>query len=678
MRILLAFLTCFAFSSATGQSLKQYEKAGDKAFDEADCNTAIQHYKTVLDQDKNNRFVQLKYAECAVEMNAYSTAEQMLKKLGKDKTAMAQFGSRYHFTLARALQGQGKYALALQELQKVKQDEVDTAKFDLCKESCQWALSQSTNEAFQVKHGGKTINSPYTDFGPALFNDTLYYSSYRFKRHKNDSKPTKKWTKVLVSSSRSSRPREATRMFKEQDSVHIAHTAFFPNYKYQIYTQCRDTLAQIRCDLYLAARDEKGQWTKGTKLPEGVNAIGYTSTQPHVAQIGSAYLLYFASDRPGGLGQLDLYQVNLDSDWFNQTRNTAQLAANQLPAFGKCVPLTTLNTSGNDVTPFVMTKSQQLWWSSDSRVGFGGYDVFYTQLDQLDKPEIKNPGNALNTSYHDLYFFADTSAKSGWMASNRPGSAYLDAANKACCFDLYTWSAENPKYIAPPKPLAPIPNTPIEPAAPIVTTPVPPTPQIPASPTPQEIIKTFVGLPLYFDNDEPDKRTRRTTTTKDYEATATMYLSREDEYRQKFAEGEKNEDAKANLENEVTNFFENEVRSGYDRLFELTDLIFERLEAGERIEVVVKGFTSPRAQTDYNLNLGFRRISSIRNHFERWNSGALKHYITDNQLIISQTSFGETTASAKASDQLNDEKNSIYNPLAARERRVEIVEIKTQ
>ena len=94
------------------------------------------------------------------------------------------------------------------------------------------------------------------------------------------------------------------------------------------------------------------------------------------------------------------------------------------------------------------------------------------------------------------------------------------------------------------------------------------------------------------------------------------------------------------------------------------------------MEVIIKGFTSPRAQSDYNLNLGKRRISSVRNHFEAYADGVLQTYLRSGQLKISEASFGETTARSGISDNLSDERNSVYHPEAARERRVEIVEIR--
>ncbi|MCB0575087.1 MAG: hypothetical protein KDC61_11045, partial [Saprospiraceae bacterium] len=66
----------------------------------------------------------------------------------------------------------------------------------------------------------------------------------------------------------------------------------------------------------------------------------------------------------------------------------------------------------------------------------------------------------------------------------------------------------------------------------------------------------------------------------------------------------------------------------------------------------------------------------VRNHFEQYADGALMPFLKTGQLKVLETSFGETTARSGISDDLNDERNSIYHPDAARERRVEIVEIR--
>jgi hypothetical protein len=65
-------------------------------------------------------------------------------------------------------------------------------------------------------------------------------------------------------------------------------------------------------------------------------------------------------------------------------------------------------------------------------------------------------------------------------------------------------------------------------------------------------------------------------------------------------------------------------------------------------------------------------------HFDSWREGIFATYIASGQLVISEVSFGETQAATGVADALEDERASIYSPAAARERRVEIVEVKEQ
>jgi outer membrane protein OmpA-like peptidoglycan-associated protein len=342
----------------------------------------------------------------------------------------------------------------------------------------------------------------------------------------------------------------------------------------------------------------------------------------------------------------------------------------KLPAFEPPVNAATVNSPEEEMTPSFFGPTQQLWFSSDGLGGLGGFDIFSAHKDSIELSKPNNAGPKLNTSYNDLYFFLKKDGKNGFLSSNRPGSFFLDESNKSCCNDIFTFKLPDPPA---PNPSPATPDTialvqrvksPLNEVIPI------PKP-LPAPPK----LADFVGLPLYFENDEPDKRTRRNTTQKTYEETAQAYLAAQPLYRQRFAAGLDDNGSEA-AEAQVDQFFENEVRQGYDRLSQLCDLLHVRLRGGERIEVVIKGFTSPRAQTDYNLNLAKRRINSVLNQFETWQDGALGAYITSGQLIITEAGMGETLVREGVSDDLKDERNSVYHPAAARERRVEIIEIR--
>jgi hypothetical protein len=99
---------------------------------------------------------------------------------------------------------------------------------------------------------------------------------------------------------------------------------------------------------------------------------------------------------------------------------------------------------------------------------------------------------------------------------------------------------------------------------------------------------------------------------------------------------------------------------------------------GKKITISLRGYTSPRAQSDYNDRLADRRIASVRNEFAQWQNQALKPYIQSGQLKIIALPYGESKANAAVSDDLADRRNSIYTPAAARERRVEIEEVSEQ
>lgn len=188
-------------------------------------------------------------------------------------------------------------------------------------------------------------------------------------------------------------------------------------------------------------------------------------------------------------------------------------------------------------------------------------------------------------------------------------------------------------------------------------------------------LEELIPVELYFDNDQPDPKTKSTSTNTIYKETYQAYYARKPIFIQKYTgglTGQKMEFEKVNIDQ----FFEQRVKKGQLELETFTGVLFKYLKNDQEVEIVLKGYTSPRANPDYNLNLAKRRIQCLRNHFTRWNGGAFNKYVKNGQLIISEVAFGETEAPAGISDQYLDERNSIYSPGASLERRIEIIEVK--
>jgi len=136
-------------------------------------------------------------------------------------------------------------------------------------------------------------------------------------------------------------------------------------------------------------------------------------------------------------------------------------------------------------------------------------------------------------------------------------------------------------------------------------------------------------------------------------------------------------DKSAEAVSDIEDFFYDYVDKGVEDLEIFTHLLLIELEKGQQIELAVQGYASPLAATEYNVNLTFRRISSMINYLSQYHNGALKPYIegtaeNGGRLLFVKIPYGEYTADKSVSDNPNDQKNSVYSRAAGLERKIEI------
>lgn len=188
-------------------------------------------------------------------------------------------------------------------------------------------------------------------------------------------------------------------------------------------------------------------------------------------------------------------------------------------------------------------------------------------------------------------------------------------------------------------------------------------------------LNIYLPLSLYFDNDIPDERTRSLTTNKLYTTVFDDYVVRKFDFIEEYTQGLTGEDRTLATQR-MEEFFEKDVKGGYDLFLQFLDYLLGQLQDGNSFELSIRGFASPRADSKYNLALSQRRVVCIQNELNAYNGGALKEYMNNGQLKITELSYGESLAPDNVSDSLYDRQNSIFSPEASRERRGEILEIK--
>ena len=186
------------------------------------------------------------------------------------------------------------------------------------------------------------------------------------------------------------------------------------------------------------------------------------------------------------------------------------------------------------------------------------------------------------------------------------------------------------------------------------------------------VLQDLLPISLFFDNDLPDIASKNTNTKSKYGDLVNKYILRKAEYKDRYTKPVEYT-SKENILNDYENFFEGDIKGGYDKFKLFINNLKQELEAGNKVELILKGFASPRADSKYNLTLGQRRVNSVKNEMIFYDNEELKKYFLAGQLVITDISFGKELSPPDVVADVRDERNSIYSLKAAKERRVEII-----
>jgi len=168
-----------------------------------------------------------------------------------------------------------------------------------------------------------------------------------------------------------------------------------------------DTLGD--CDLYSATLHKTGiriDLDHIERLP--VINSKYFDSHPSISPDGQT--MYFASDRPGGLGNTDIwYSIRISDVVWSEAMNLGPM----------------VNTSCDEVTPFICADNKTLYFSSNGRNTVGGFDIFTATKNEAGNwstPE--NVGTPINTEFDELFPATPPNARADsvlYFSSNRRG-----------------------------------------------------------------------------------------------------------------------------------------------------------------------------------------------------------------------------------------------------------------
>lgn len=414
--VLLLVLSSTAFAQHPKKAVKYYE-AAEKAFQMRDYQKAHQQLLKAILEDPNFAEAWLLEGEIGMETKDYDLAV-----LGYE-TALSSDSMLFPpaaITLARLYDQRGSYKREKTLLhwylsKNLGNAALDATVADLLEKASfrDWATSHPV--PFEPQNLGPTVNSPNDEYVNMLSFDA---SQLLFTRKTPVAEDFYKEI-LLVSDLRDGQWSEPHPLaFAEFPDNIDPGAAFISADGKKLYLTGCGWMRDSSCDLYVSEWAD-GRWSMPRPLSEGINTRSWES-QPCVSSDGTE--LYFVSRRNGNA---DIYRClrNAEGSWGEPNNLGAPI-----------------NTKGTEMAPFLHPDGRTMYFSSDTHIGMGGFDLFMSRRAADGTwQEPVNLGFPINTSGDEINFFVAANGKTAFISSQRE--------NGNGGYDIYTF--ELPEEIRP-------------------------------------------------------------------------------------------------------------------------------------------------------------------------------------------------------------------------------------
>ncbi|OHX65771.1 OmpA family protein [Flammeovirga pacifica] len=260
--------------------------------------------------------------------------------------------------------------------------------------SCNYALANMKNALpYSPMNLGEIVNVKDQQYFPAITanGEEMYFTA----RDKNTDENIYKIKKQEGKWASPEEVKELNTKFNEGTCTISADGTIM------IFTSCestRDLPGYGSCDLFMAIK-EGDTWLKPRNLGPNVNSAEWES-QPSLSADGRT--LYFVSDRRGGLGKKDIWKSELNSQ--GQWKPAVNLGD-------------VVNTTDDDISPYIHANGQTLYFSSKGHLGFGGLDIFISEKKNSQEwGEVRNIGYPVNDHTDQVAFIVSADGSKGYFS----------------------------------------------------------------------------------------------------------------------------------------------------------------------------------------------------------------------------------------------------------------------
>ena len=394
-------------------------QAADKLFKKFEFISAAESYLKLVASNNADGYVYRQLGECYYNIyNTKEAAKWYAKAITKKQN------SELYYRYAQMLKANGNYAESNKQMQKFAEMEPNDSRAKIFNENPNYVpILLDQQKYFDVQ--SIDINSDKSDFGALLMDNTIYFTSAR-----NSNSKIYSWTKepfldiykanlnedgtisniLLVNQINSKYHDGSISISQDGSTMYFTSDSFREN----SFEKDKTNKLKLGRNNIFSAKFVNRKWDEITSLP--FNSKDFSTGNPSISNDGKT--LYFSSNRPGGIGGVDIWKVAIsETGGYGTPEN-----------LGKNV-----NTEGNESFPFI-TSNDVLYFSSDAKQGLGAMDVY--KIDLTKNSGAINLGKPVNSEKDDFAFTINENKKIGFVASNRNGNDDIFKLIPVCNYEL--------------------------------------------------------------------------------------------------------------------------------------------------------------------------------------------------------------------------------------------------
>jgi outer membrane protein OmpA-like peptidoglycan-associated protein/Tol biopolymer transport system component len=417
---LFLFVVCI---SSFGQSVKELTAQAEKLYSKKQYKKAIELYLKAIEINPDDATLNL---QLGLSYLYSETKSKAAKYISKAYRLNPTINDQIDYHLGVAFQNTNEFKKAIEHFEQFKKKRRNLAEIaDKKIAECKIADSLSNYELnVVIENLGSGVNTNFHDYSPIISGDgnKLIFTSNRTENEKQIAAGV--FYEDIFITTKTGKTWELPKRISSNinNQYNDAAASLSPDGK-TLFLYYEEGAG----DIYISNL-QNNEWTKPTPLNKNINTSSFWETSASLSADGKK--LYFASNRPGGIGELDLYVSELDGKG----------------SWGKAVNLGPLiNTPENEDAPFIHPDGVTLYFSSDGHPSLGNSDIFVAEFknNKWQKPE--NLGWPINTWEYDGFFTISADKKKGYYSTLKEGG--LGEA------DIYSITFLEPKYKPKPKPV---------------------------------------------------------------------------------------------------------------------------------------------------------------------------------------------------------------------------------